>query len=49
MYCFDAQIVKSGRLVSGVLTVVSKTELRYKAIASTDGAVLDEVVITQQL
>lgn len=40
-------VVTSGRLVSGVLSVVSRTELRYRAIYSTDGKLLDELTITQ--
>jgi hypothetical protein len=40
-------VVTSGRLVSGVLSVVSPTELRYRAIFSTDGTLADEIIITQ--
>ena len=36
-----------GSLVSGVLSVVSATELRYRAIYSTDGGLADELTITQ--
>jgi hypothetical protein len=40
-------VVSTGKLASGVLTVYNSTTLRWRALASTDGTVLDEVWITQ--
>jgi hypothetical protein len=41
------EVVRSGRLASGVLTVYNRTALRWRLLASTDGSILDEVYVTQ--
>ena len=44
--CLES-VVKSGRLASGVLTVHNTTTLEWKLYSSTDGGVIDSLVMSQ--
>eukprot|EP01052_Picozoa_sp_SAG31_P016686 SAG31_NODE_1114_length_9852_cov_2.761509_6_plen_258_part_00 len=41
------QVVSSGRLASGVLTVYNTSVLRWQAVASTSGEIFDDITITR--